>query len=56
MGTEPEAAETGMIALTPEALGDALSCRSQGAAEAFASALFLTGKPRARRGQGREGH
>jgi hypothetical protein len=33
------------IPLTPETLGDALSCRSHPAAVAFATALFLQGKP-----------
>lgn len=33
------------IALTPAALGDALSCRSAEAAQAFASALFLDTTP-----------
>lgn len=38
-----EAGET--IPLSPETLGDALSCRSHPAAGAFASALFLESKP-----------
>jgi hypothetical protein len=33
------------IPLTPDTLGDALSCRSHPAAVAFATALFLQGKP-----------
>lgn len=33
------------VALTPAALGDALSCRSAAAAQAFASALFLDTTP-----------
>lgn len=47
---EPEAtSEAGTededLPLTPETLGDALSCRSRSAAMAFATALFLQGKP-----------
>lgn len=45
---EPEATEDAVededIPLTPETLGDALSCRSHPAAVAFATALFLQGK------------
>ncbi|MFT3967623.1 MAG: hypothetical protein QM690_17245 [Sphingobium sp.] len=37
--------ETANVALTPETLGDALSCRSHEAALAFASTLFLDRKP-----------
>jgi hypothetical protein len=33
------------VALTPQALSDALSCRSREALEAFAGPLFLEGKP-----------
>jgi hypothetical protein len=40
---EPE--DSAAIALTPETLGEALSCRSHAAAMAFASALFLDQKP-----------
>lgn len=46
---EPEATEDAVededIPLTPETLGDALSCRSHPTAVAFATALFLQGKP-----------
>lgn len=43
--TETEAYEDEDVPLTPETLGEALSCRSHPAAMAFATALFLQGKP-----------
>lgn len=44
--TEPVAVEADEdVPLSPETLGDALSCRSHPAAVAFATALFLEGKP-----------